>query len=409
MIYLDHSATTPVDKKVLKAILPYFTEYFGNPSSIHAYGQDAISAVDKAREQAAKFLNCKVEEIIFTSGATEANNLALFGVFRGLINSQKKDLHLITTKIEHPAILEVARALSQEGVKVSYLPVLKNGVLDLEEFKKTITNETNLVSIMYANNEVGSLQPIREVGKIIYKINEDREKQWRNNNSKKRGARPAKIYFHVDATQAVNFCNCDVAWNYIDLLSLSGHKIYGPKGVGLLYVKTGIPIDPLVIGGGQERGRRSGTLNVSGIVGLGAALDLLDKETVEKQNKKIAKLRDRLVEGIQKTVPYAVLNTDRENAIPSIANFSFIGVEGEGILISLDLEGIAVSTGSACASSKLSASHVMLAMGIKKEVAHTSIRFSLGKNTTEAEIKKTLEVLPRVVDRLYKMTPKNIF
>ncbi len=404
-IYLDHSATTPVDKKVLKSMMPYFSEKFGNPSSIHSFGQTAIAGVDKARENVAKFLNCESSEIIFTSGATEADNLALRGVIAGLRKSKIKKSHIITSIIEHDAVLQPALVLEKEGVEVTYLPVKSNGVVDIEKFKKAIKDNTVLVSIMYVNSEVGSIQPIREIGKIIKKINVKKEKAWQKIRPKDRGEKPQPIYFHTDATQALNFLNCDTKYLHVDLLSLSGHKIYGPKGVGVLFAKKGIPIEPLQLGGHHENNIRSGTLNVSGIVGLGEAANLLDEKTIKKNNIKIAKLRDTLVAGVKKNIPNVVLNTDWDNSTPAHAHFSFLGVEGESVLIALDLAGIAVSTGSACASSSLKASHVLVAMGIRVEVAHNSIRFSLGKNNTITEIKRIIKVLPPIISRLRAMNP----
>lgn len=455
-IYFDHSATTPMDKKVLKEMAPYFGEKFGNPSSIHSFGQAAMAGVDKAREQVAQFLNCEPGEIIFTSGATESDNLALRGVIKALTkrhstnmaqaNETKvgvKNPHVITSLIEHDAILEPCLELEKEGVEITFLPVKSNGVVDLKKLKKAIKDNTALVSIMYVNSEVGSIQPIREIGKIIKKINEKKLNDWQRARTKDRGdsstglraGKPQPIYFHTDATQALNFLNCDTKYLHVDLLSLSGHKIYGPKGVGALFVKNGTPLKAIQLGGHHEKNLRSGTLNVPGIVGLGAAVSLLDKKTItakagqgkqknkkttsllakeggqenkqtwSETNKRIARLRDMLVSGIMKNIPDVVLNTDRENATPAHAHFSFLGVEGESILIALDLEGIAVSTGSACASSSLKASHVLLAMGIKKEIAHNSIRFSLGKNNTEDEIKKVIKVLPPIIKKLRGMNP----
>ncbi len=404
-IYLDHSATTPTDRKVLAAMMPYFAIKFGNPSSIHAFGQAAIAGVDQARRQAADFLNCETEEIIFTSGATESDNLAI----RGIINARQKQgikkPHLITSSIEHDAVLESCLELEKQGVEVTYLPVKRNGVVDLGKFKKAVKDNTVLASVMYVNSEVGSIQPVREIGKIIKKINAQKINDWQKRRTKNRGPRPEPIYFHTDATQALNFFNCNIKYLHCDLLSFSGHKIYGPKGVGVLFVRAGVPLEPLQLGGHHEDNRRSGTPNVPGIVGLGKAVSLLDKKTVDRNNKKIAKLRDMLVDGIKKNVPDVVLNTDRENATPAHAHFSFLGVEGEALLISLDLAGIAVSTGSACASGSLQASHVLLAMGIKKEVAHNSIRFSLGKGNTAAEIRQVIKVLPPIVKRLREMNP----
>ncbi len=396
MIYLDHSATTPVEASVIDAMLPFFSKNFGNPSSVHQFGQTAVMATDNAREQAANFFGAQPEEIIFTSGATEANNLAIIGVIKALQKKGINNPHIITSRVEHPSVLEHCKMLETEakGPSITYLKVNKNGIIDTEEFKKSIRDNTVLVSIMSANSEVGSIQPIREIGKIIKKINERKEKDWKNANLKTRGQRPQPIYFHTDATQIINFAHVfNVDWNYIDLLSFSGHKIYGPKGVGALYARTGVPISPAQIGGGQEQGRRSGTLNTTGIVGLGAAINLLKEKEIEKNNKHISKLRNMLVSGIKTNISSAILNTDIDNSIPSIANFSFPGFDGETIMIALDLEGIAVSTGSACGAGKLKASHVLLSMGIDKEMSQRSIRFSLGKNNTEDEIKKVLEVL----------------
>ena len=415
MIYLDHSATTPVEQSVLNNMLPFFTKNFGNPSSVHAAGQTAVMATDNAREQIANFLGAQVEEIIFTSGATEANNLAINGVITALKNSGIKNPHIITSQVEHPSVLEPCEGLttgtesleaSRDSVPVkntslTHLKVDKKGIINLDELKESINDNTVLVSIMSANSEVGAIQPIRDAGKIIKKINERKEKDWKNANPRKRGAKPQPIYFHTDATQIVNFKNeLNVDWNYIDLISLSAHKIYGPKGVGALYVRTGVPLSPIQIGGGQEQNKRSGTLNTTGIVGLGAAIELLAKKEVEKNNKKISQLRDVLVKNIQKNIPNAILNTDLKNSIPSIANFSFPRLDGETIMIALDLEGIAVSTGSACGASKLKASHVLLAMGVDKNLAQSSIRFSLGKNNTKKEIEKFVKILKTKIQSL---------
>jgi len=402
-IYLDHSATTPVDKKVLAAVLPYFTEKFGNPSSIHCFGQEAVAGVDKARGQLAKFLNCNSEEIIFTSGATESDNLALFGVIKALEKKGVKNPHIITSIIEHDAVLEPCMKLEKQGVEITYLPVKPNGLVDVSQFRKAVKDNTVLVSVMYVNSEVGSIQPIREIGKIIKKINRKKLNEWKKMRTKNRGEKPLPIYFHTDATQAVNFLNCDTKYLQTDLLSLSGHKIYGPKGVGALFVKRGTEIEAVQLGGHHENNFRSGTLNVPGIVGIGKAISLIDKK--DNTNKKIVWLRDTLVDGIKKNIPDVILNTDRDNATPAQAHFSFLGVEGESILIALDLKGVAVSTGSACASGSLKASHVLIAMGIKKEIAHNSIRLSLGKNNTEAEIKKVLKILPGIIRRLREMNP----
>lgn len=395
LIYLDHSAATPVDEAVLKVMLPYFNKSYGNPSSLHSFGQIASGAVNKAREQAAEFLNCLAKEIVFTSGATEANNLAIFGLLSGLKEKYPKEkLHIITSTIEHPAVLEPIRGLKTQGFEVTYLPVDKNGIINLEIFSQAIKDNTVFISIMYVNSEVGSIQPIREIGKIIEKINEQRAKQ----NNK-------KIYFHTDAVQAVNFLNCDVKQLYVDLLSLSGHKIYGPKGIGALFIKSGTPVKGIQLGGHHENNLRSGTLNVSGIVGLGQAFKIC-KKNKEKNNKKILKLRDNFITEVKRLIPRVVSNTDIKNSTPAHANLSFIDVEGESILIALDLEGVAVSTGSACASASLKASPVLLAMGIKEEIAHSTIRFTFGKNNTLSEARRVLKILPLIIKRLRRMAPE---
>jgi len=395
-IYFDHSAATPVDKAVLKAMLPYFSRTYGNPSSLHSFGQTALAAVIRAREQSAEFLNCKPSEIIFTSGATEADNLAIFGVAGALRQSnQNKKLHVITSVIEHPAVLEPFRQLEAGGVEVTYLPVGKNGVINLDFFKKAIKDNTVFVSIMYVNSEVGSIQPIREIGKIIEKVNRARAKE--NNRN--------KIYFHADAVQALNFLDCGVKYLLVDLLSVSGHKIYGPKGVGALFVKEGTPINGVQLGGHHEKNLRSGTLNVPGIVGFSEAIKICS-ENREKNNKKILKLRNKFIAKVKRLIPGVIINTDTKSSTPSHANISFVGAEGESILIALDLEGVAVSTGSACASASLKASPVLTAMGIEDEIAHSTIRFTFGKNNTEAEIATALKILPPLVKRLRRMAPK---
>jgi cysteine desulfurase len=381
--YFDHSATTPVDKKVLKEMLPYFSVDFGNASSIHAMGMTVAKAVEKARVRVADFLNCSPEEVIFTSGSTESNNMVIKGIVKAL--RKKEKMHIITSAIEHDAILAPCAELEKEGIEVTYLPVKGNGVVDINSLKKAIKKETILVSIMYANNEVGSIQPIAEIGKLL--ANMDR-----------------KIYFHTDATQAVNALPCDVKNLRVDYLSLSGHKIYGPKGVGALFIKNGSPIKALQLGGHQERNLRSGTYNVPGIVGLGAAVELAGKDR-EKNNKKINRLRNALVEGVLKNVPDTVLNTDILNALPSHAHFSFVGTEGEAVMLSLDFKGIEVSTGSACASGSLEPSGTLSAMGIIPEVSHGSIRFSLGKENTMEEVEKVIKYLPGIVAKFRKMNP----
>lgn len=404
-MYFDHSATTPLDPRVLKEMLPYLEEYFGNPSSIHSYGLKAVQGVDKAREQVASFLNCEPEEIFFTSGATESDNLAIQGIIKAARHVGVQKPHIITTTIEHKAVLEVCQGLESEGVEVTYLPVDKKGLIKLSDLEEKIKDETVLVSIMYVNSEIGTLEPVMKAGKLISRINEKRMKKWQNEEAKFKKPKPRLVCFHTDATQAVNFFSCAVDRLHADLLSLSSHKIYGPKGVGLLYVKKGIQIESIIQGGGQEMNLRSGTLNVPGIVGLGKALSLITPEAQEKNNKKIAILRDILVDGILKNIPDVILNTPRETATPSHAHFSFNGIEGESTLISLDLEGIAVSTGSACASANLKSSHVLKAIGVGEEMSHYAVRFTLGRNNTEAEIKKILKVLPEIIKKFRNINP----
>ncbi len=404
-IYLDHSATTPVDKRVLAAMLPYFNKHFGNASSLHGFGQAAANAVATARGQVALFLNCQTDEIIFTSGATESDNLAIKGVVEALRQKTGENLHIITSAIEHPAVLEPLAWLANSGVAVTYLPVDRRGLVKISDFKKAIRNNTVLASIMYVNSEVGSIQPIRQIARLIK--NERARRTAGYQTASGRGQKPVRlpIFFHTDAVQAVNFLNCDVKYLGVDLLSLSGHKIYGPKGIGALFVKNGTPLTAQQLGGHHENNQRSGTLNVPAIVGLGQAIKLLDKQSVAINNKKIADLRKLLIAGIKRNIPQAVLNTYLKQATPAHAHFSFLGAEGESILIALDLADIAVSTGSACAAGDLKPSHVLLAMGIKEEVAHNSIRFTLGRDNTKTEINYIIKNLPPIIRKLRKMAP----
>ncbi len=385
-----------MDEKVLEAMMPYLTSEFGNTSSMHSVGQKPFLAVKNARENAALFLNCRPEEVIFTSGATESNNLAIFGLIRAL---QKKDfgkIHIITSTIEHPAILECFRELEKDDdIEVDYVSVDENGLVKMEELKKAFREDTVLVSVMYVNNEIGSVQPIEKIGTIIEKIKKEREE--------KKSEFP--IYFHTDAVQAANFFSCDVKKLKVDMLSLSGHKIYGPKGVGVLFAEKNISLLPIQFGGHQENSLRSGTLNVAGIVGLGEAL-ILASGRREESFLKVSKLRNFLVENIQENISNTILNGDLEKSSSSHASITFKGVEGESILLDLDFENISVSTGSACASGSLKASHVLLAMGISPEEAHGAIRFTLGENNTEEEIRKVIKVLPAIINRLRSMAPK---
>jgi len=404
-IYFDHSATTPIDKKVLKEMASYFGEKFGNPSSIHSFGQAAMAGVDKAREQVAKFLNCEPGEIIFTSGATESDNLALRGVIKALKSQGIKNPHIITSLVEHDAVLQPCLEMEKEGVEITFLPVKLNGVVDLEKLKKAIKDNTVLVSVMYVNSEVGSVQPITELSTVVKQANNEKLANWSHLSVSERGDKPQLIYFHSDATQAPNYFDCGLENLGVDMLSLSAHKMYGPKGSGLLAVKGNVPLVALLHGGHHERNWRSGTLNVPGIVGLGEALALATLNR-EKNAVKVAEVRDYLVKRIVEEMSKVVLNTPLENNSPSHAHFSFLGAEGESILMALDLEaGIAVSTGSACASNTLGASKVLLAMGIKVEDTHGAIRFTLGKHNTREDIDELMKHLPGVVKKFRDMAP----
>ncbi len=402
-IYLDHSATTPLDPEVVKKIHPYMTEIFGNASSLHSFGQEAIKGVDWAREQLANLFGCKFKEVIFTSGATESNNLVLRGLVMAF-KKEKPDLkpHIITSKIEHPAILEVCQELVKEDLaEATYVNVDSKGIVKVEEIKEAIRDNTILVSIMYVNNEIGTIQPLRKIGELIEKLNLKRstKAEGRSTNDLYN-----KIYFHTDAVQAVNYCPMKADYLKADLITISGHKIYGPKGIGALYIKEGTPIKSITFGGHQEYNIRPGTYNVAGIVGLGAAVELVNKGQTEI-NDKIGKLRDKLISGLEKKIPDILINGDMEKRVPSNANISFTGAEGESMLLMLDMEGIAVSTGSACASGSLEPSHVLRAMGIPAEKCHASLRFTLGKYTIAKEIDKVIEILPPIVKRLREMSP----
>jgi len=379
-IYLDHAATTPVREEALKAMQPYFSQKFGNASSLHSFGREARDAIENARAKIAKIINADPEEIIFTSGGTEADNFAIKET--AFSNKDKSKNEIITSKMEHDAVLESCKMLEKAGFKITYLNVNKEGIADLEQLKKTITLKTILVSIMHANNEIGTIQPIEEIAKIC----------------KTRG-----VYFHTDAVQT--FCKekIDVKKTNIDLLSASSHKIYGPKGVGFLYVRKGTNIQPLLSGGGHEFGLRSGTENVAGIVGFAKAAELMNKER-EKENLRLKKLRDKLIQGILK-IKGTNINGSLKQRLSNNVNVSFKGVEGEGIVLKLDKYGIAVSTGSACSSRSLEPSHVLLALGLSHLDAHGSLRITLGKSNTEKDIKHLLSVLPQIIEELRRISP----
>jgi len=380
MIYLDYNATTPLDKRVLDKMLPYLKDIYSNPSSVYRFAQAAKKGVEDARAQVARLLNASVDEIVFTSGGTESDNMAIKGV---VLQYQDKGKHIITSKIEHHAVLHTCQFLEKRGFKVTYLEVDDQGLINLEQLKQSIKDDTILVSIMQANNEVGVIQPIKEIAKIC----------------RERG-----VLFHTDAVQAVGKIKVDVKDLGVDLLSLSSHKIYGPKGVGALYIKKGVSFLPLFHGGGHEKKRRSGTENVAGIVGLGYAAELVSSE-MQEEEKKILPLRDKLETGIIKSILEVKVNGSLENRLYNTSNICMRYIEGESILINLDFEGICASSGSACTSGSLEPSHVLLAMGIPAEVAHGSLRFSLGKYTTDKDIDKVLEVLPPIIERLRKISP----
>jgi len=379
-VYLDHNATTPTHPEVVKAMLPYYEEVFGNASSIHQFGQQARKAIDKAREKVADFIGAKPEEIVFTSGGTEADNFAIKGVAYA---NEKKGNHIITSSIEHHAVLNPCKYLEKQGFQVTYIPVDRYGLFNPDEVKKAVTKETILITIMHANNEVGTIEPIAEIGKI----------------AKEKG-----ICLHTDAVQTVGKIPVDVNELNVDLLSLSGHKIYGPKGIGALYIRKGTRIQPLIQGGHHEKNRRAGTENVPAIVGLGKAIEIA-KETMEGESIRLTNLRNKLCSGIGEKIDHVHLNGHPGKRLPNTLNMSFEFIEGESIILSLDMKGIAVSSGSACTSGSLEPSHVLKAMGVDPAIAQGSIRFSLGKDNTEEDINYVLEVLPEIIARLRAMSP----
>ncbi|MBY6876684.1 cysteine desulfurase NifS [Clostridium botulinum] len=381
-VYMDYSATTYTKPEVLEEMLPFFTENFGNPSSLYSFSDKTKKAVNLARERVAKALNAEKNEIFFTSGGSEADNWVMKGIAYA---NKKKGNHIITTKIEHHAILHTAQFLEKEGFKVTYLPVDEEGFVSVGDIKNAITDETILVSVMFANNEIGTIEPIKEIGKLCKEKN---------------------IYFHTDAVQAIGHVDIDVKDMNIDLLSMSAHKFYGPKGVGALYIKNGVKIQNLIHGGGQERGKRASTENIAGIVGLGKAIELA-MENMPEENKKLSNLRGRLIRGIEERIPEVKLNgpKDMSKRLPNNVNFSFIGIEGETLLLDLDMNGIFGSTGSACASASLDPSHVLLSIGLPHEIAHGSLRLSLGAKNTEEDIDYVLEVLPKIIKQRREMSP----
>ena len=379
-IYLDYAATTPTDPRVVQAMAPCFTEFYGNPSSLHAFGQTAKHLVEEARQTMSSFIGASPEEIIFTSGGTESNNAVIVGI---ALARRDRGNHIITSKIEHHAILEPCHFLEKQGYDVTYLPVDQYGLVDPGEVEKAMTNKTILISIMHANNEIGTIQPIAEIGRI---------------------ARERGVYFHTDAVQTFSHLPIHVDELQVDLLSASGHKLYGPKGVGILYVRKGTRILPVLRGGDQEKGRRASTHNVPGIVGLGKAVSLAKTE-MGQEMEHLATLRDALIQGICGNIKHSRLNGHPVKRLPNNVNVSIAYVEGESMLLNLDMEGIACSTGSACSSASLEPSHVLAAIGLPHELAHGSLRFSLGKPTSEDDINRVLEVLPGIVEKLRSMSP----
>jgi len=379
-IYMDHSATTYTRKEVLEAMIPYFTKHFGNPSSIYSIARDSKKAIDTSRVQTAKALGADPDEIYFTSGGSESDNWAIKGV---ALANRKRGNHIITTQIEHHAVLHTCQFLEKEGFEVTYLPVDQYGLVDPSVLEKAITEKTILISIMYANNEIGTIEPIAELGAI---------------------ARKHKVYFHTDAVQVIGNIPIDVKAQNIDLLSLSAHKFYGPKGIGALYIKKGVRIENLIHGGGQERRRRAGTENIAGIVGLGKAIEMATAD-IPGHSAKIRAMRDRLIKGVLDTISHARLNGHPEKRLPGNFNVSFEFIEGESMLLWLDDEGICASTGSACTSGSLEPSHVLLATGLPVEISHGSLRLTLGDANTEKDVDFVLEVLPKVVTKLRDMSP----
>ncbi len=379
-IYMDNAATTRVTEPVAQAMLPYLTEVFGNPSSVHAFGRDARRALDNARAQVAAALNAKPNEIYFTGCGTESDNWAI----RGTAYARRdKGNHIITTAIEHHAVLHTCEQLEKEGFKITYLPVDEEGLISLDDLKAAITPETILITVMTANNEIGTIQPIKEIGAI---------------------AKEHGIRFHTDAVQAIGSVRMDVKEMNIDMLSISGHKFHAPKGVGVLYIRNGVRLERLIQGGAQERTQRAGTENLASIVALGKAIELANAN-IEEHNAKLTAMRDRLIDGILSTIPETRLNGHRTKRLPGNVNVSVRYIEGEALLLSLDLKGIAASSGSACTSGSLDPSHVLLAIGLPHEIAHGSLRLSLSEENTMEEVEYVITTLKEIVDRLRAMSP----
>lgn len=380
IIYLDHAATTYVKPEVFDAMKPYFCEHFGNASSIYSIGRDSKKAVEDAREKVAKAIGAQAREIYFTGSGSEADNWALKGIAAA---NKKRGNHIITSTIEHPAILNSCKYLEGEGFEVTYIPVDSEGLVSVEQVKNAIKENTILISIMFANNEIGTIQPIQEIGAI---------------------AREKGVLFHTDAVQAVGNIPIDVEKLNIDLLSLSGHKFYGPKGMGALYIKKGVKISSIIHGGQQERGKRASTENIPGIIGLGKAIELAT-ENIDEYNKRLINLRDKTIEGLMAKVPYIRLNGHRTNRLPGNVNISFEFIEGESLLLMLDMKDVCGSSGSACSSGSLDPSHVLMAIGLPHEIAHGSLRLTFGDENTEEDVAYILEEIPIIVNKLRAMSP----
>lgn len=399
VIYLDHAATTPLDSRVLEAMQPYFTDVFGNPSSFHTLGMRAKEAVSEARVQIAKLLGAHEDEILFTSGGTESDNMAVLGVPRYFTNELKKlhgpevVPHVIASAVEHHAVLEPLVWLQRrKEIELTIVPVDRHGQVNPKDITAAIKPTTVLISVMMANNEIGTIQPIADIGRELLKYRKE--------------SKTALPYLHTDACQATGFLEIDVEKLHVDLLTLNASKIYGPKGVGALYVRRNTKFQPLTIGGGQERNLRSGTENVPGIIGLAKALELAQSDR-ENESKRLTALRDRLAEGLLK-IPKTILNGHPTERLPNSVNISFIDIEGEAAVLYLDAEGVMTSTGSACASTSLDPSHVILATGLSYEAAHGSIRFTLGHSTTEEDVDHVIKIMPAIVERLRLMSPVNL-
>lgn len=382
-VYLDYNATTPVEPEVLDAMLPYFSGEFGNASSIHTFGQKARAAVETAREQVAALIGARAQEIFFTSGGTESDNHAIFGIAGSSAHDSKSRPHVITSFVEHEAVLNACQALEKQGVDVTYLHVDQDGLIDLEDLRGAIRKETALITIMHANNELGTIQPLEQIGRI---------------------AKDVDVYFHTDAVQSAGKILIDVNQLQLDLLSISGHKIYAPKGVGALYVRGGTRLKQFFYGGHHQRGMRPGTENVAGIVGLGKAAKIA-RQSLANDAKRLGALRDQLEHGLLHRVPHSRINAARAPRTPNTANLVFPGVEGEALLIALDLKGLACSTGAACSSGAVEPSHVLTAIGLPAEDARASLRFSLGRHTTQADIDFALQVVPAAVAQLRQLSP----